>query len=418
MASRPEGHGGPVDATDGPDEAVTGPRGRVLERADSVDARHGQGILIGDHGHQHNVFRLHLPRSVRIALLSAIVLVLLVGTGWVTVTWVLPQFAPTYKTEFLIDTTAGGDGVGTIAESLKTVIDNSGDSDALALRRFGGECGAQDNTSQLVGFGTDNRQEISDAVSGIGQGSKATLQRGIVEAVADFSKPFAQRAKQVNRIIVVTRNGTDACDEDTGFVEKQIRDRIAAAGLSIEFRMIGYQVRDDERDQLTQIATGSGAPDPMFVDTPGQLDAALDWFTNIEPVLRNAKEIVDILNPAVQRVNSAVKAVTDGRLDTAERTLDGAREVLSRTDTEFEDLQARAKTATARDIHGRASRLRSQQQRVVDSADDLLRTARSGNPLGEKHAAFERVATDYNTEADAMNQALATLRAKAPAGTR
>ncbi|MEQ4303657.1 VWA domain-containing protein [Plantactinospora sp. B6F1] len=385
-----------------------------------VDLRHAQGVLVGDHGRQRNVFRLNLPRSVRIALLSTLALVVLAGAGVLTVTWVLPQFAPTYKTEFLIDTTAAGttEGVATIADSLRKVIDNSGDSDALALRRFGGECGAQDNTSQLVGFGTDNRQEIADAVGGIGQGTKATLQRGIVEAVADFSKPFARRAKQVNRIIVVTRNGTDACDEDTAFVQRQISDRIRAAGLAIEFRMIGYQVRDDQQEQLTQLATGAGAPDPMFVDTPGELDAALDWFTNIEPVLRNAKEIIDILNPAVEQVNAAVKAVGTGRLDTAERTLDRARNVLASTDTEFEDLQGRAKTATARDIHDRASRLRAQQQRVVRSAEDLLETARSGTPLGPKHAAFERVATRYNDEVNAMNEALAALRAKAPRSIR
>ncbi|MDG4789175.1 VWA domain-containing protein [Micromonospora sp. WMMD1102] len=419
-SKQPEPVGTHAEPAGTPPEPDRPHRGVSLPGQPGPILRHAQGVLIGDHGRQRNVFRVNLPRSVRIALLSTLALVVLVGAGVLTVTWVLPQFAPTYKTEFLIDTTAAGtaEGVATIADSLRKVVDNSGDSDALALRRFGGECGAQDNTSQLVGFGTGNRQEITDAVGNIGQGAQATLQRGIVEAVADFSKPFARRAKQVNRIIVVTRNGTDACDSDTAFVQQQISSRIRAAGLAIEFRMIGYQVRDDQQEQLTQLATGTGAPEPMFVDTPGQLDAALDWFTNIEPVLRNAKEIVDILNPAVEQVNSAVAAVGTGRLDTAERTLDRARAAIASTDTEFEDLQGRAKNATARDIHARASRLRAQQQRVVKSADDLVGTARSGTPLGPKHAAFERVATDYNNEVKAMNEALAALRAKAPRSTR
>lgn len=320
----------------------------------------------------------------------------------------------------LIDTTGGtaSDGPEAIVNSLNTAVGNSGDRDALALRSFGGECGTENNTTQLVDFGTDNREEITQAVSGVREGSKATLLRGIIQAVEDFSKPFALGAKQVNRIIVVTRHGTDACDDDTAFVEKEIRDRIAAAGLAIEFRLIGYQVPDDQRDRLNQIATGAGAPDPMFVNTPSDLDAALGWFTNIEPVLRNANEIIDILNPTVEQVNTAVKAIIDSRLDVAEHTLDQARSAITDTDTEFEDLDGRTKTPAAQDIHSRASNLRTQQGRIVATAADLLSTARSGSPLGPKLAAFEQVATDYNNEVNTMNEALAALRAEAPVTPR
>lgn len=330
----------------------------------------------------------------------------------------LPQFAPTYKTQFLIDTTAGSasDGPETIAKSLKTVVENSGDHDALALRSFGGECGAEkNNTTQLVDFSTDNRQKITQAASEVRAGGKATLLRGITQAVEDFSQPFAQRAKQVNRIIVVTRHGTDACDDDTAFVEKEIRDRITAAGVTIAFRLIGYQVPDNQRDHLTQIATGAGAPDPMFVNTPADLNAALDWFTNIEPILRNAKEIIGLLNPTVEQVNTAVKAIDDGRLDVAERTLS---QVKAATDTQFEDLQGRIKTPTAQDIYSKASHLRTQQARVVAAAADLLTTARAAAPLDSKLIAFRQVATVYNTEVKTMNKTLDALRAKAPGAPR
>ncbi|MDQ3764424.1 MAG: VWA domain-containing protein [Actinomycetota bacterium] len=386
----------------------------------SIDLRGSQGVLVGDGGSQRNIFNVDIPRSIRNTVLIFIIAALLGGGGWVVVTWVMPQFAPSYKTQFLIDTTGGtaSDGPETIASSLRTVVGNSGDRDALALRSFGGECGAEDNTTQLVDFGTDNRQEITQVVGGVREGGKATLLRGIVEAVEDFSEPFAQRAKQVNRVIVVTRHGVDACDEDTAFVEKEIRNRIAAAGLAIEFRLIGYQVPDDQRDRLNQIATGAGAPEPMFVNTPSDLDAALGWFTNTEPVLRHAQQIVNILNPTVEKVNTAVKAITDGRLDVAERTLSQARSAITETDTEFEGLRSWAKTPKAQDIHGRASNLRTQQGHVVASATDLLDTARAGSPLGLKLTAFEQVATAYNNEVSRMNEALAALRAKVSAGQR
>lgn len=381
-----------------------------------IGVLNGIAVIRQTIGLVQNILHLVLPRSVRIAVISLVVSVLAGGGGWAVVVWLLPALAPTYKTEFLIDTTAGtaADGPETIASSLKTVVENSGDHDALALRSFGGQCGAENNTTQHVDFGTDNRQEITQAASGVGAGSKATLLRGIVQAVEDFSQPFAQRAKQVNRIIVVTRHGTDACDDDIAFVEKEIRNRITAAGLAIEFRLIGYQVPDDQHDQLNQIATAAQAPNPMLVNTPSELDAALHWFTNIEPVLRNAQEIINILNPTVEQVNTAVQAIIDGRFDMAENTLNQARSAI--TDTEFEDLQGRAKTPEAQDIHSRASHLRTQQERVIATATDLLDTARSGSPLSAELATFEQVATDYNTKVNNMNEALAALRAKAPTG--
>ncbi|MGH3806039.1 MAG: VWA domain-containing protein [Pseudonocardiaceae bacterium] len=376
-------------------------------------------MLVGDRGRQHNVFHLSIPRSIRNAVLILIIAILLAGGGWIAVTWVLPQFAPTYKTQFLIDTTAGSlsDGPETIANSLKTVVENSGDHDALALRSFGGECGAEkNNTTQLVGFGIDNRQKIPQAVGEVRAGGKATLLRGITEAVEDFSQPFAQRAKQVNRIIVVTRHGTDACDGNTAFVEQEIRDRIAAAGLTIEFRLIGYQVPENQRDHLTQIATGAGAPAPRFVNTPADLNAALDWFTNIEPILRNAKEIIGLLNLTVDQLQIAVDAIIkDGRLDVAERTLD---QVKVATDTQFEDLQGRIKTPTAQDIYSKASHLRTQQARVVAAVADLLTTARAGAPLDPKRTALEQVVKVYNTEVDTMIATLNAPRATAPGAPR
>jgi hypothetical protein len=385
-----------------------------------VDARDSRGVQIGDHGVQKNNFTLNIPRGVRNAAIILIISALVAGAAWIVVTWLLPQFAPTYKTQFLIDTSAGAaaDGTEAIAKSLTTAVGNSGDHDALALRSFGGECGAENNTTQLVDFDTDNRQQIIDAAGGIGTGSKATLLRGIVQAVDDFSSPFTQDAKQVSRVIVVTQHGIDACDEDIAFVEREIRNRISAAGLAIEFRFVGYQIPDTQRSQLTHISTAAGAPGPTFVNTPAELDAAVNWFTNAEPVMRDAQKIIDVLNPTVDRVNTAVKAITDGHLDTAESTLNDARSTITNTDAELNNLQDRTKTPIARDIHDRAAHLRIQQGRVVTAAVDLLDAARSHSPLDAKLAAFQQVATDYNREVNGMNDALNALRATGPAAGR
>ncbi|MER7461894.1 hypothetical protein [Streptomyces sp. NPDC097981] len=371
-------------------------------------------------GRDLRVLSIRIPRALRNTFIALVVLAVLGGGTWAVVHWVLPSYAPTYKTQFLMDAAAVTDSAdaAAVAASLGTVVGNAGDADALALRRFGGECGTDGNTAQLVDFGTDNRQDIVRAARQAPVGGKATLLRGIVQAVDDFSGRLAfgagQRAKQVNRIVVVTRHGKDACDDDTGFVRREIADRIRAAGLAIEFRLIGYQVPDDQNETLKSIATaGSNPAEPVFADTPSDLDAALEWSTNTEPVLRNATKIVDVLNPAVTRINTAVQEIGEGRLKEAGQNLDRARE--PHVGTEFEDLGGRTKTPEARDIGDRASRLREQQRTVLDAADRLLEAARSKASLGARHEAFEKAATDYNTQVDAMNKALAALRAKAPA---
>ncbi|MGO1052782.1 VWA domain-containing protein [Crossiella sp. CA198] len=381
-----------------------------------VDARGSQGIQHGDNNRMWNLFvNLGLPPALSRALVLLIVVALLGGGTWAVVSWVLPWLAPTYRTQFLIDTTA--EEPESIARSLRQAVQNAGDQDSLALRGFGGECGAPDNTTQLVDFGTGNRQEITQA-AGQRRGGRPTLLRGVVEAVADFSGPFTLRATQVNRIILVTRHGTDACDEDTAFVGKEIKDRLAAAGLTIELRLVGYQLPGEQRDRLKRIAGGAGAPEPLFAADQAGLDAALEFVTNTEPVLRYAKEIVDILNPTVERVNTAAAATTDGRLDLAESTLAEARESAGQTGPRFDGLRDRARTQQAQDLQRQADVLRAQLDRILAAATNLLATARSAQSLDPGLTAFRGLAADYNAKVTSMNKAIAALRATAPAAPR
>ncbi|KOX21243.1 hypothetical protein ADK67_27750 [Saccharothrix sp. NRRL B-16348] len=364
-------------------------------------------------------FTVTLPRAVRNAVVALIVAVLVAGGTYAVLTWVVPQFAPTYKTEFLVDLSGAGaspEDFAASVDSLGKALGNTGEDDAIALRGFGGQCGAEGNTSRLVGFGKGNRDEIGEAVRVASPAGEATLLRGIVEATADFSEPFSQDAKQVNRIIVVTRNGVDACDDDRAFVEEEIRDRVAAAGLDIQFRFVGYQLGDDHRDGLERLAAGADAPTPLLPDSPDELRAALEWVTNVEPVLRSADRVIDMFDPAVARLNEAVQAIVDGRLDIAGRIIDDVAPITA--DDEFAELRGRARTSVARDLHAKTLQLRERQGRVVDAARQLLDVARSGAPFTDRFESFQRAADDYNAQVDAINEILAALRASSPGGTR
>ncbi|TDC58747.1 hypothetical protein E1281_00185 [Actinomadura sp. KC345] len=257
-----------------------------------------------------------VPPGARTPVLVVLVLVLLVGGGWVLVTWVRPLFAPAYKTQFLIDGTMTSGGPEAVTASLRKAVGNAAADDALALRTFGGECGFGDNTEQLVGFGTGNREEVARATGEVSWGGKPTLVRGVVEAVDDFSKRLAwgadQHGTRVNRLIVVTRHGTDACEDDPAVVQREIHDRLESAGLKVEFKVIGYQVPEGERERLRQISAGIRGDAPIFASDPSRLAAAMEWFTNTQPVLREARKVTDVLNLAVGRVEDARTAIDEG----------------------------------------------------------------------------------------------------------
>ncbi|RAS61102.1 hypothetical protein C8D87_11050 [Lentzea atacamensis] len=379
----------------------------------SIDLRGAQGISVGDHTVQKNTFWIALPPAVRRLLIVVLAGVLVVGSGFVAVRWIVPMFAPIYKTTFLIDAAEGD--LASVTNALTTVVGNSGEHDSQSLRSFGGDCGSEDNTTQLVGFGTGNRQEIAEAARSVRQGSKATLQRGIVEAVGDFTTPMSLKAKQVNRIIVVTRHGKDACDPDDEFVQAQIRDRVAAAGLTIEFRFIGYQVLDDG-ERLKELTTQLKSQEPTFTNSPEELKRVLTWFATIEPVLRSSQSVVNVLNPTVDKLNSASEALKNGRFDLADNALAEARDAV--VDIEIKDLDGRTSSAEAVRLRDLAVRLRTLQASVIEAADALLTSARSGRNLAEPLAVYTKAADGYNAVAREMTDALTSLRAQGPGGTR
>ncbi|MEU0883497.1 VWA domain-containing protein [Lentzea sp. NPDC005914] len=398
-------------------DAIEGAHGKLKPPADTkpeytVHLGKAKGVIVGDNARQWNTF-WELPKNVRRLLIVLLVAILVAGTGFVVFRWVIPMFAPIYKTTFLIDAAEGD--LASVTGALTTVVGNSGEHDSQSLRSFGGECGTDENTTQLVGFGTGNRQEIADAAKSVRQGTKATLQRGIVEAVNDFTPPLSLKAKQVNRIIVVTRHGKDACDPDDEFVQAQIRDRVAAAGLTIEFRFIGYQVRDEDDERLNELTRQLKTQEPTYTSTPEDLKRVLAWFTTIEPVLRSSQSVVNVLNPTVDKLNSATEALKSGRFDLADSALAEARAAV--VDIEIKDLDGRTTSDEAVRLRDRAVRLRTLQAAVIEAADTLADQARSGRNLTEPLAVYTKAANAYNAEAREMTEALTSLRAKSPGGT-
>jgi hypothetical protein len=87
-------------------------------------------------------------------------------------------------------------------------------------------------------------------------------------------------------------------------------------------------------------------------------------------------------------------------------------------DIEIKDLDGRTSSAEAVRLRDLAVRLRTLQASVIEAADALLASARSGRNLAEPLAVYTKAADGYNAVAREMTDALTSLRAQGPGGTR
>jgi hypothetical protein len=187
---------------------------------------------------------------------------------------------PQYRTTFLVDASVTNQAdLQEVRRSVVSAAQNAGERDALALRRFGGECGNGGNTRSLVDSGTGNREQIGAAARALTAQGKSTLGSGLLAAIDDFSGRHPFRGSKGNRIIVVTGHGTDACSSDPTELGRAIKSRARAAGVDIDLRFVGYKVPDAGRTVLGKIAATSGNPPPDFPQNGTELAETLKKYT-------------------------------------------------------------------------------------------------------------------------------------------
>jgi len=174
---------------------------------------------------------------------------------------------PSYRTVVLVDTSAPGTGLSQIAGAVRAVAGNSGDSDALSVRRFGGECGTSGDTSEIA----DSPDKVAQAVSALSPSGKATMVDGVTAAIDSFSGLLTRRGSIRNRIVVISTSGIDACTSDPAGARKSIDDRLAQAGLDLDIRVVGFQVPQDRKEALAKFASNAA-----FADSADDLKVVLD----------------------------------------------------------------------------------------------------------------------------------------------
>ncbi|MFC0036799.1 hypothetical protein [Actinomadura rayongensis] len=257
----------------------------------------------------------------RIAAAVVAVVALVIGIA----VFLILRSVPDYRTAFLVDTSTprSGGSFGPVADAVGSAAQNAGDDDALSLRRFGGTCGDPKNTAELVGSGRKNGQKVGTAAHALTASGRSTLESGVLAAIGDFSGRYPFRGHRLNRIVVVTSHGADACASDQAAVQKRIREKAAKSGVKLDFRFVGYKVPAKERQPLTALASAGGAPRPQFTRTPTELTATLKKLTVPE-----SPEGKPITVPATRSPTTTPAPLADGkhtvyirRVDAKARTL-------------------------------------------------------------------------------------------------
>ncbi|GAB3255395.1 hypothetical protein [Kineosporia babensis] len=193
--------------------------------------------------------------------------------------------APEHRIDFLLDASMPDEahnrlGLEDVVQALSGAVQNVGDSDAVSLRRFGGSCGTAES-ELLVQSKAGNRDQILAAAAAIEPRGQATLNAGIEAAVREFSGYFPPRGRKINELVVVTRHGSDACNDKVGLHEVE---RLAKqAKVDLRLRIVGYQVPPSERTSLTSdVADSSTSTTPIslqFVNDAQQLHKLLQHIT-------------------------------------------------------------------------------------------------------------------------------------------
>jgi hypothetical protein len=178
---------------------------------------------------------------------------------------------PDHRTTFLIDASASEIEFRDVADAVGAAARNTSSDDALALRRFGGACDQPDNTAEVVGVGTGQADEIDTAAHAIVPAGRATLLSGILAAIDDFDRGYPFRGDVSNRVVVVARNGVDACGKDANAIRAIIEEHTQRVGVRLNFRFIAHQLTEQQVSDLSVLASAVEAQPPKRTKTAGEL---------------------------------------------------------------------------------------------------------------------------------------------------
>jgi hypothetical protein len=275
---------------------------------------------------------------------------------------------------------------------------NMAEGDNLALRIFGGECGAPGNTQLLLPFGPGKvrmSQNVREVVKTFGQSS---LVSAVIEATGNFN---VRRFRDQSARLIVLTGGYDQCGnpDPAGEIRRRL-DRYP--GLKLDLRFIGVGLRPEAQAQLGALAQALGAEMTNPAESTA-LDAALQRILIVQPRVAEVEQVTLTLNEGAAHANTAVSRIGGGDYDAADRELQQAADALARGGVTLPDAR---QPQAVRDLLDLARQRRDEQQQMIDAARALTRASRSSDEAAaaEARRAYNAASARHNRIIGKINQ--------------
>jgi hypothetical protein len=267
--------------------------------------------------------------------------------------------------------------------------------DNLALRTFGGACRQGDESRLLVRFGTNRRERIESASSGLVPRGEPTLASAVIAALTDV-QPLPQ-----TRRIVVLAGHADHCYEEA---IREIKQRLAAqpktAGktpVELEMRFIGLSLSAADLPKMQQLSDAVGGR-AFFVNTVAELNDALQFVLEFEPAFTHVRHVWDIVDEVGKSMSGVARNMNEGKPAEATRILDSGQALYADMRPSFNSLAGLQPTLNFQRFYKLAAENRSLQEEAFAAGRAWIRSG--GRPT-------DRQASDYETTVKKWNELVA-----------
>ncbi|MEJ7756954.1 MAG: VWA domain-containing protein [Nocardioidaceae bacterium] len=143
----------------------------------------------------------------------------------------------------------GGTKIDAAKSALRTLVNDLPDEAEVGLRVFGAEVfsrtdpGSCEDTQQVVEPGTDNRDQLLDAIGDYKPYGETPIPNALREAAADLGD-------EGPRSIVLVSDGESTCAPDPCKVAAELADQ----GINLQIDVVGLSVSGNARNQLQCVA--------------------------------------------------------------------------------------------------------------------------------------------------------------------
>jgi hypothetical protein len=273
----------------------------------------------------------------------------------------------------------------------------------LALRQFGGNCDSDDASRLLVSFGTNRRDRILKASSGLKPFGQPALASGVISALADM-----QPLVHTKRVIVITGHG-DKCQKEA---IREIKQRIeaykeAGQAVSLEMRFIGLAVSPTDRGSIQEMSNAVGAQ-AYFVNTAQELNDVLEYVLEFEPAVIHVKAVWDVVGRVGRSMTDVAHNMNQRKFDEAQQILDAGQASYLEMRPAFDALAGEQISVNFQRFYTLAAENRSLQQQAFDVGRKAIGQGRaSGEEQSPEYRAsieaWNKLVQKYNSNIDVMN---------------